>query len=58
VGLLFAGALREYWYLHRSLDGLPPPEQLFQSHPLILEEVWRMGVFGFVYGARLRKPAT
>ncbi|MGH8952456.1 MAG: class I SAM-dependent methyltransferase [Acidimicrobiia bacterium] len=58
VGLIFAGAPREYWYLHRSLDSLPPPEQLFEGHPLVLEEVWRMGLFGFVYGARLRKPPT
>jgi demethylmenaquinone methyltransferase/2-methoxy-6-polyprenyl-1,4-benzoquinol methylase len=56
VGLLFAGAPREYWYLHRSLDALPPPEQLFQDRALDVEEIWRMGVFGFVYGARLRKP--
>jgi demethylmenaquinone methyltransferase/2-methoxy-6-polyprenyl-1,4-benzoquinol methylase len=56
VGLLFAGAPREYWYLHRSLDSLPPPETLLTGHDLVLEEVWRMGVFGFVYGARLRKP--
>ena len=36
VGLLFAGAPREYWYLHRSLDSLPPPETLFSGpcpHP-------------------------
>jgi demethylmenaquinone methyltransferase/2-methoxy-6-polyprenyl-1,4-benzoquinol methylase len=58
VGLIFAGAPREYWYLHRSLDSLPPPEQLFQGHPLTPEHIWRMGVFGFVYGARLRKPAS
>ncbi len=59
VGLLFAGAPREYWYLHRSLDSLPPPEQLFVDRQgLVVEEVWRMGVFGFVYGARLRKPAA
>ena len=58
VGLVFAGAPREYWYLHRSLDSLPPPETLFQGHTLTLEEVWRMGLFGFVYGARLRKPAS
>jgi demethylmenaquinone methyltransferase/2-methoxy-6-polyprenyl-1,4-benzoquinol methylase len=57
VGLVFAGAPREYWYLHRSLDSLPPPETLFQGHALTLEEVWRMGLFGFVYGVRLRKPA-
>lgn len=56
VGLLFAGAPREYWYLHRSLDSLPPPEILLAGHGLIVEEVWRVGLFGFVYGARLRKP--
>jgi demethylmenaquinone methyltransferase/2-methoxy-6-polyprenyl-1,4-benzoquinol methylase len=56
VGLLFAGAPREYWYLHKSLDSLPAPEVLFQGHALVVEQVWRMGVFGFVYGARLRKP--
>ena len=56
VGLVFARAPGEYWYLHRSLDSLPPPEALYQGRALELEEVWRMGVFGFVYGARLRKP--
>ncbi len=56
VGLLFAGAPREYWYLHRSLDSLPPPENLFLGHALTPEHIWRMGMFGFVYGARLRKP--
>jgi demethylmenaquinone methyltransferase/2-methoxy-6-polyprenyl-1,4-benzoquinol methylase len=56
IGLLFAGAPREYWYLHRSLDSLPPPEELFEGHGLHLEDVWRTGLFGFVYGARLRKP--
>lgn len=55
VGLVFAAAPREYWYLHRSLDSLPPPEQLFRQGPLQLEKVWRMGLFGFVYGALLRK---
>ncbi len=58
IGLIFAGAPMEYWYLHRSLDSLPPPETLFQGHALIPEEVWRMGIFGFVYGVRLRKPAS
>jgi demethylmenaquinone methyltransferase/2-methoxy-6-polyprenyl-1,4-benzoquinol methylase len=57
VGLVFAGAPREYWYLHKSLDSLPPPEALLAGHGLALEEVWRAGVFGFVYGARLRKLA-
>ena len=56
IGLLFAGAPREYWYLHRSLDSLPPPEELFEGHGLHLADVWRTGLFGFVYGARLRKP--
>lgn len=56
VGLVFAGAPREYWYLHRSLDKLLPPEELFAGHSLRVEEVWRTGLFGFVYGVRLRKP--
>jgi demethylmenaquinone methyltransferase / 2-methoxy-6-polyprenyl-1,4-benzoquinol methylase len=55
VGLLSAGAPREYWYLHRSLDSLPPPERLFRGHALTPEHTWRMGLFGFVYGVRLRK---
>jgi demethylmenaquinone methyltransferase/2-methoxy-6-polyprenyl-1,4-benzoquinol methylase len=56
VGLFFAAAPREYWYLHKSLDSLPAPEVLFEGQSLVVEEVWRMGLFGFVYGARLRKP--
>lgn len=56
VGLLLAGAPREYWYLHRSLDSLPPPETLYLDHALIPENIWRMGLFGFVYGVHLRKP--
>jgi demethylmenaquinone methyltransferase / 2-methoxy-6-polyprenyl-1,4-benzoquinol methylase len=55
VGLLFAGAPGEYWYLHKSLDSLPQPEHLYSGRSLILEEVWRRGLFGFVYGVRLRK---
>lgn len=55
VGLIFAGSPREYWYLHRSLDSLPPPEVLYRGQLLQLEETWRSGLFGFVYGARLRK---
>jgi demethylmenaquinone methyltransferase/2-methoxy-6-polyprenyl-1,4-benzoquinol methylase len=58
VGLVFAGAPKEYWYLHRSLDSLPPPEQLFQGHTLTPEHIWRMGLFGFVYGVRLRKAPS
>ncbi len=56
VGLIFARAPGEYWYLHRSLDSLSPPEILFTGHGLVVDEVWRMGLFGFVYGVRLRKP--
>lgn len=58
VGVLFARAPKEYWYLHRSLDSFPPPEILFARRSLILEEVWRSGLFDFVYGVRLRKPRT
>jgi demethylmenaquinone methyltransferase/2-methoxy-6-polyprenyl-1,4-benzoquinol methylase len=49
------GARREYTYLHRSLDKLPPPEELFTGGPLRVEEIWRMGPLGFVYGALLAK---
>lgn len=55
VGLLFAGAPGEYWYLHKTLDSLPQPEDLYAGRGLVLEEVWRSGMFGFVYGVRLRK---
>jgi demethylmenaquinone methyltransferase/2-methoxy-6-polyprenyl-1,4-benzoquinol methylase len=54
VGTL-AGQPRAYWYLHRSLDSLPPPEVLFAAGPLRVERLWRMGSFGFVYGVVLRK---
>jgi demethylmenaquinone methyltransferase/2-methoxy-6-polyprenyl-1,4-benzoquinol methylase len=52
---LSIGRLREYWYLHRSLDSLPQPRELYSNAPLELERVWRMGPLGFVYGAVLRK---
>lgn len=55
VGLVFAGAPREYWYLHRSLDSLPPPETLYANTPLQLIDIWRSGPFGFVYGVELKK---
>ncbi len=55
VGLVFARAPREYWYLHKTLDSLPQPEELYAGRGLAVEEIWRSGVFGFVYGVRLRK---
>ena len=58
VGLIFAAAPREYWYLHKSLDALPPPEEVFGDSSLEVEEIWRSGFFGFVYGVRLRKPRS
>jgi len=55
VGLLFAGAPGEYWYLHRSLDKLPQPGDLYADAPLEVERIWRMGPMGFVYGVVMRK---
>ncbi|HJU82137.1 MAG TPA: class I SAM-dependent methyltransferase [Acidimicrobiia bacterium] len=52
---LIARAPADYWYLHQSLDKLPQPEELFAQSPLRLGPVWRMGLFGFVYGALLYK---
>ena len=49
------GARKEYAYLHRSLDSLAPPEELFADGPLRVEKLWRTGLFGFVYGAILKK---
>ena len=54
VGRL-AGAPGEYRYLDESLDKLPPPEELYSNGPLELDRTWRMGPFGFVYGAVLKK---
>lgn len=53
---LIAGAPADYWYLHRSLDKLPPAEELYGSGPLRLDRVWRMGPLGFVYGVVLTRP--
>lgn len=58
VGLLFARAPGEYWYLHKTLDFLPQPEELYAGRSLDVEEVWRSGLFGFVYGVRLRKEPS
>lgn len=50
-----AGNRDEYVYLNRSLDKLPPPEQLFADTPLRKVALWRMGPLGFVYGVVLEK---
>ena len=54
VGML-AGAVREYWYFHRSMDKLPHPEALYADRPLRVDSLWRMGIFGGVYVAALRR---
>ncbi len=56
VGRL-AGNVDEYRYLHATLDKLPAPETLYANTPLVLEDVWRMGPLGFVYGVILHRPA-
>lgn len=50
------GAPGEYWYLHKSLDKLPPPETLFADRALRLDHLSRLGPFGFVYVVALTKP--
>jgi demethylmenaquinone methyltransferase/2-methoxy-6-polyprenyl-1,4-benzoquinol methylase len=55
---LFAGGFGEYRYLHRSLDALPQPHQIYADAPLTVDRIWRMGPFGFVYGVVLRKPVA
>lgn len=57
TGAVMAGAPSEYFYLHRSLDSLLPPERLFEDGPFSVEAVWRMGMNGFVYGAVLTKES-
>lgn len=52
---LLAKAPGDYWYLHKSLDTLAPPDDLLSGSPLRLDRTWRMGLFGFVYGAILIK---
>lgn len=54
VGLL-GGSPRAYAYLHGSLDKLLPPERMFADGTMMLEDVWRMGSMGFVYGVILVK---
>lgn len=54
VGMV-AGNRDEYVYLNRSLDKLPPPEEMFAATPMRRIALWRMGPLGFVYGVVLEK---
>lgn len=54
VGTL-AGARDEYVYLNKSLDKLPPPEEMYANTPFRQVDIWRMGPLGFVYGVVLEK---
>ena len=54
----FVGGFSEYRYLHRSLDSLPQPQEIYSGAPLSVEKIWRMGPLGFVYGVVLKKPAA
>lgn len=47
---LSVGAFGEYRYLHKSLDSLPQPDELFSGTPMRVDRIWRMGPLGFVYG--------
>jgi len=55
---LFVGGFREYRYLHRSLDSLPQPADIYADGPLQVETIWRMGPLGFVYGVVLKKSSV
>ena len=41
--------LKEYRFLHFSLDKLPPPEELLVDINLEKKMLKRIGLFGFVY---------
>jgi len=50
-----ARAREEYTYLNRSLDKLPPPEEMYTATPFVVIDMWRSGPLGFVYGVILEK---
>jgi demethylmenaquinone methyltransferase / 2-methoxy-6-polyprenyl-1,4-benzoquinol methylase len=52
---LLARAPADYWYLHRSLDKLPPPEDLYLSPGLTVTQLWRMGPLGFVHAVVMER---
>ena len=41
--------LKEYRFLHKSLDKYPEPEIDLLKHPFTKVDITRMGLFGFVY---------
>jgi hypothetical protein len=41
--------MKEYRFLHFSLDKLPPPEELLVDINLEKKMLKRIGLFGFVY---------
>ena len=47
--------LKEYRFLHSSLDKYPQPEEYFQIYPFQYSNIERMGVFNFVYLAVFEK---
>ena len=54
IGLLTFN-LKEYRFLHNSLDKYPQPEEYFQIHPFENCIIERMGLFDFVYEAVFEK---
>ena len=54
IGLLTFN-LKEYRFLHNSLDKYPQPEEYFQTHPFQYCNIERMGLFNFVYQAVFEK---
>ena len=54
IGLLTFN-LKEYRFLHNSLDKYPQPEEYFQTHHFENCNIERMGLFDFVYEAVFEK---
>ena len=54
IGLLTFN-LKEYRFLHKSLDKYPQPEEYFHAHPFKYCNIERMGLFNFVYQAVFEK---
>tara|TARA_B100000530_G_scaffold96373_1_gene59549 strand:+ start:640 stop:1263 length:624 start_codon:yes stop_codon:yes gene_type:complete len=54
IGLLTFN-LKEYRFLHNSLDKYPQPEEYFHTHPFENCNIERMGLFDFVYEAVFEK---